>query len=377
MAQVCALQEARDEEHAARVVAQWESHTADVAAMRDAHDAQLGEMRGEVAELRGEARVLARGLRPLRVRCYELQCQKGLLTAQLRHAGRALAASRADARRVHDDLVHLSRALTGKDPDESPPPDAPGASTGARRRWARATLAVLAALRLRRMAATPGGYLGLPVRMGGATISLSNDSLSNETADDSPSADLAHDAAALVRIAARYEPAAEALTGPPLLRRLRRSWARPAEREPLAWAAGGVLEGAQCHVDESERSAPARAVLDLRRRALRVARALHESKRTCEGLERRVAEQERVVVVLCCCGVVVVVVLLWCCGVVVVSSVTILIHLKVLFHLSYMSSSGRICRAVRHNSLSHLTCRAGRGFGDVRGALGRGGDTWR
>ena len=255
-------------------------------------------------------------------------------------------------------------------------PDAPGASTAARRRWARATLAVLAALRLRRMAATPGGYLGLPVRMGGATISLSNDSLSNETADDSPSVDLADDAAALVRIAARYEPAAEALPGPPLLRRLRRSWARPAEREPLAWAAGGVLEGAQCHVDESERSAPARAVIDLRRRALRVARALHESKRTCEGLERRVAEQERVVVVVvwwCGGGVVV-----WCCcGGGVVSSVTILIHLKVLFHLSYMSSSGRICCAVRHNPLSHLTCRAGRGFGDVRGALGRGGDTWR
>ena len=295
VAEAGVLREARDEEHAAQLVAQWEAHVAEVDAMRSAHSKELGDLRGEVAALSGDARVLARGLRPLRVLCYELQCQKGLLGAQLRHAEGALAASRADAQRVHDDVVHLSRALTGKEPDDTPPPAAPAGSSAARRRWARAGLAVLAALRLQRMAAAPGGYLGLRVCMGNATISLAA-----ETTAESTSPDIADDAAALVRISERYEQAA-ASAGTPLLRRLRRSWARPAEREPCEWVTGGVVEGASCHVDEgapchvdegapAERSTPARAVLELRRRALRVARALHESKKSRDGLERQLAE---------------------------------------------------------------------------------------
>ena len=142
----------------------------------------------------GSVRLLARALRPLRVRCYELGCQKALLRSQLAHTESLLSASEHAVEahmetrsRLEAELSALVGALCGGDADGSPAlsralaavqfeedgaSDANSVNGGAfasrraMRHWRVAWIAVSAINRLQRMHKSPGSYLGLRVRLG-------------------------------------------------------------------------------------------------------------------------------------------------------------------------------------------------------------------
>jgi hypothetical protein len=78
-----------------------------------------------------QVRLLARALRPLRVRCFELGCQKTLLRAQLHQAELAHASEASARSHLENELRALLEALSGREADAAGKGAGKGADMGA------------------------------------------------------------------------------------------------------------------------------------------------------------------------------------------------------------------------------------------------------
>lgn len=134
------------------------------------HEAAMHDVAERARAAHRLARLLARAVLPLRVRCEELAFQKGLAWRMAQGGNAAAAAAAADAHiaRVEAEglLVQLRQAAGMADESGCSGSSAHVASLGtavvvrSARRWWRVGVAVLAALRLVRMAKRPGRHLG-------------------------------------------------------------------------------------------------------------------------------------------------------------------------------------------------------------------------
>jgi hypothetical protein len=283
-----------------------------------------------------QVRLLARALRPLRVRCFELGCQKTLLRAQLHQAELAHASEASARSHLENELRALLEALSGREAEAAGKGASKGADMGAdmgadkgadmgadmganvadarasrfvtsaaraaraARRWRVVWIMVTAANRLRRMSDDErrGSFLGLRagVVAGEAGVLLAPEAL---IATEPMSADALQsvrgEAAALLKLLRHLEVAkptpstalsaapstAPSAGAPPTplghLPPGSLPWLRPRRAERRAEAAsGGDGGGGDGRGSGGGEALGTTLLASVRRAVLQVARALHE-----------------------------------------------------------------------------------------------------